>query len=559
MVPDHAAVEAQLDVILRSPAFAASPRMQALLRHLVTATLAGEGERLKGYAIGVDVFERDESFDPQTDSIVRVQTGRLRQLLNRYYHEDGAQDPVRIAIPKGGYAAVFSANAPAAPTLTRGMRFVRARGAIIAGAAALLAAAAVITGLLTGPAIDRATARPTGPVVQIARYRTMEASEVADRLSDGLQFELIDRLARFPNLWVLSVESDEAAGPNAAPDAPSDNAVRADFTLRGSIQIVEDVVRVTSQLEQTSTGAVVWSESSNADLSSAAGILTIQSDIASHVAAQLGQPYGVVQRRMRAEIANSADVGLDDYLCFLKYYEYSSAKTRAGHAEVRACLEDVVARIPQYSTAWAALSWMYGDEERYGFNLRADAAPPFERARDAAERAVRANPTNAAGHEYLALALFYLYDDAGFHASADRALALNPNDSDVLADIGWCLVALDNSERGAELVRKAIALNPGHPPWYHGGLAIYALQNDDAAEAIAHATANARDSGALSGMLLAGAHRLNGDAAQAKAVLAGLETDYPDAMRAPDAFLRTWRVPDKVAGLILGRDDARGV
>ena len=84
MTRERVDVEKQLEAILASEEFASAPKMRALLRYLVDATLGGEVERLKGYAIGVDVFERGAEFDPGTDPIVRVQAGRLRKLLDNY-------------------------------------------------------------------------------------------------------------------------------------------------------------------------------------------------------------------------------------------------------------------------------------------------------------------------------------------------------------------------------------------------------------------------------------------------------------------------------------------
>lgn len=66
----------------------------------------GDGERLKEYAIGVEVFERGREFDPHIDPIVRVEAARLRSKLLEYYLSEGP-DPVVISIPKGSYAAVL--------------------------------------------------------------------------------------------------------------------------------------------------------------------------------------------------------------------------------------------------------------------------------------------------------------------------------------------------------------------------------------------------------------------------------------------------------------------
>jgi predicted ATPase len=104
------AVRAQLARILRSRIFSNAPTLSRLLRHLVEGTLGGHaGGQMKEYSLGVEVFDRGESFDPRTDTIVRVQARRLRMKLQVYYRTVGQFDPVLIEVPTGRYAAVFGA------------------------------------------------------------------------------------------------------------------------------------------------------------------------------------------------------------------------------------------------------------------------------------------------------------------------------------------------------------------------------------------------------------------------------------------------------------------
>src|SRR5260370_6536926 len=100
---DPAHVYRQLDRILASPEFESADRLSRLLRYLVQTGLEHPGNTVKEYALGIDVFDRKPDFDPKIDSVVRVQTGRLRQKLAKYYSEAGAADPVRIEVPRGGY------------------------------------------------------------------------------------------------------------------------------------------------------------------------------------------------------------------------------------------------------------------------------------------------------------------------------------------------------------------------------------------------------------------------------------------------------------------------
>lgn len=117
--PAADAVRAQLDRILASPSFGATPKRRALLRHLVEETLVGRGELLKGFTIAVAVFDRDASFDSKTDPVVRLEARRLRTEIDAYYGTTGAGDPLQISIPKGHYRPSFAwrgaAREPAAP------------------------------------------------------------------------------------------------------------------------------------------------------------------------------------------------------------------------------------------------------------------------------------------------------------------------------------------------------------------------------------------------------------------------------------------------------------
>src|SRR5215467_1948495 len=105
------AIREHLSVLLSSAAFAQVDRLKRFLRYVVEETVAGRSEGLKEYSIGVEVFDREASFDPRTDPIVRVQARRLRARLARYYEEEGRGQEICIELPKGSYVPVFHRRA----------------------------------------------------------------------------------------------------------------------------------------------------------------------------------------------------------------------------------------------------------------------------------------------------------------------------------------------------------------------------------------------------------------------------------------------------------------
>lgn len=110
--PSAANILAALDGLLASESLRLSERNRRFLSFVVNRTVAGQADRIKAYMIGVDVFGRDESFDPGVDPIVRIEATRLRSALTAHYEGAGAEAAVRIAIPPGSYVPVFSWAAP---------------------------------------------------------------------------------------------------------------------------------------------------------------------------------------------------------------------------------------------------------------------------------------------------------------------------------------------------------------------------------------------------------------------------------------------------------------
>jgi len=104
----------ELEAVLRSSLFAKAPSLCHLLSYLAARSLAGDSEQLKEYTIAVEVFGRKPEFNPDEDSIVRVEANRLRKRLKQYYETEGAGHEVRLRIPVGQYAVSFEESAHAA-------------------------------------------------------------------------------------------------------------------------------------------------------------------------------------------------------------------------------------------------------------------------------------------------------------------------------------------------------------------------------------------------------------------------------------------------------------
>lgn len=219
--PPAADVRAQLERILASAGFVNAGRLSRFLRFVVERTLAGEGDQLKEYLIGTDVFDRAADYDPRLDSIVRVEARRLRAKLQEYYAGPGAADAVIVWVDKGSYVARFEARPepsvpqPAAEGIQTGVPATDpdAVGPVPSSPglrrwSPLLGALAILAVLVAGwrlvaRDIASASTRVQVAVLPLTHYDPTP-EPVPDALADAVTDGLIAELARHPGVEVAS-------------------------------------------------------------------------------------------------------------------------------------------------------------------------------------------------------------------------------------------------------------------------------------------------------------------------------------------------------------------
>ena len=276
MAPSPDEVRSALQRVLESEGFANAGRVSRLLSFVVDRTLQGQGDELKEYVLGLEVFDRGDDFDPRVDSIVRVEARRLRARLEDYYRGAGAADPVVISIPRGSYVPVFAHAAPAPsldseiasdaePVVLEGgaagpalrWRFVIAAAA----AAALLVVAASgwrSPGISTAP--EASTPVVEGPVKRLAvlPFATFstdpEAVMLAARITDGVTTEL----ARLGTLAVVSRTSAAQFLSDERPVPEVAQILGADLIMEGSAIVEGGRVKVSARLVDGMLDRKVW-------------------------------------------------------------------------------------------------------------------------------------------------------------------------------------------------------------------------------------------------------------------------------------------------------------
>ena len=121
----------QIDRLAASRTLHGSESLCRLLRYLAQHAIDQPGTPLKEYQIATEVFGRRTDFDPQSDSTIRVQAGRLRAKVAEYYAAEGENDPVLVELPKGSYLLTFR-HRSTPPRPVEGTAAIRNSGLVLA-------------------------------------------------------------------------------------------------------------------------------------------------------------------------------------------------------------------------------------------------------------------------------------------------------------------------------------------------------------------------------------------------------------------------------------------
>lgn len=408
-------------------------------------------ERLKGYTIGIDVFDRAQDFDPQLDSIVRVEAGRLRRLLDQYYVEVGRSDPIRIAVPKGGYVATFSVNA--------------------SGNAADPTGTSETTAPSSAPIA-------TGPAIIVLPFGAISSRIEDQLLADGLTEQIIANLSRFTSLLVLAQDTSLQFKNKAVDVRDLARTLEVRYALVGSVRHASGKVRFTTRLLDATNATLVWSETYDR-VYSPDSLLELQDEIAARVVASTAEPHGLIARRELAREPGQTGRLPKSYLATLHYHAYMRTPNPSLHETVRNELVAVTRDDPDYSMGWFALSALTTDEALFQFNPLPAGPPALDRAASYARRALELDARNHKAYESL-LMVDYLrgnYHEAFAHG--ERALALNPHDAETVACLGCFYCFGGQWEKGLSLIQRAQELSPFHTTAIYFPLMLHCYRSGD--------------------------------------------------------------------------------
>ncbi|RWX08531.1 hypothetical protein EHI42_28340 [Rhizobium hidalgonense] len=506
-IPMPSEIREQLDRIRSSQEFHTPDRGRRFLDYIVEEKLAGRGAYLKAYTIALEVFGRDASFDAQNDPVVRVEAGRIRRALERYYLVAGQFDKVIITIPKGGYVPCFrhacpetdpgplaetadipdpvvqtaAASKPADP-LPLDESAVRSAPAswtfyvtpVFLCLTALIAVFAVPS--LFSP-LSRPSTSPTDqanfPQVVVEPFEDISEAGASAGIARGLTDEVIGRLAKFREIVVISNLPAASAGQ---PLSKAQQEPR--FALQGRVRVEDSRLRLTARFVDRHDGSAIWANSYDRDLR-VQDVFQVEADLAQDMATALASPYGIIFRSNTAMSRSDPD-DWGDYACAQSYYRYRVDLNPKGLDAARTCLQQATKRVPGNSTYWALLSMTYLDELRFRYSLdKAPAPQSLKSALETARRAVYLDPQNARALQALMLANFFSGDVHAALSAGAAAYEINPNDTELAGEYGFRLALSGEWDTGCGLMSRTINKNPNPKGYFEVGLAMCAYMRGD--------------------------------------------------------------------------------
>ncbi len=437
-----AQIRACLERVLASPMFLQSEQQRRFLRYIVTETVAGKTERLKGYTIGVEVFKRDPDFDPAIDSIVRVEAGRLRSKLREYYAGEGRADPAHFDLPKGSYVPAITLRAAASPAPGR-----------------------ADLGMENLDAVASSSAQPATharPSLAVLPFVNMSTDPEQRYFAEGITEDVITDLSKLSGLFVISRHTAFAYKGSDKPLAEIARTLGVRYVIEGSVRRESDRLRITAGLIDTGTDRSLWAERYDRHVTD---IFAVQDDVTRSIVQALQvRLTGVEADRLGHEGTRSVEAH-DAVLRGLERYWVYSAE---ACAEAQGYFLRAVELDPSYATAHAWLARTY--VMQYSQSIISDFDKTMAPALAHAQRAVELDNLLSVAHSILGWTLLWYKDAEQAIAEGRRACALDPNNADANLFLAVTLAAANRAEEGLRYAETGMRLNPHPSTFYLFGL-----------------------------------------------------------------------------------------
>jgi len=320
------------------------------------------------------------------------------------------------------------------------------------------------------------------PCLVVLPFRNLSGSTDDDYFATGLIMDLTTELCRFANLQVISPTTAQSLTTSSGEIYTSASNLGIDYTLGGVIRRKGETLRINSELIDVNSRQMIWADRYEIPI---AEVFELQDEIISQVTSALSVTIDSSRRRAFRH-KPASDFAAYDY--WLKGFADLQQGTVAADKEARGFFQQALGIDSQYARAYAGLSLSYFNEwscqhwEKWDENQ--------EQAYQYALQASRLDENDPVPQLVLGKVLLYRREFERSESYLERALSLNPNDTDCLIQVALCFAYLGRCEEGMALVERVFRLNPHCEAWYYAFAALpyfVGLHHDRALDLVARA------------------------------------------------------------------------
>lgn len=328
-------------------------------------------------------------------------------------------------------------------------------------------------------AVAAPAAGATVPTVAVLPFENLSGGD-AGYFADGITEDLITALSSFHSLAVISRGSSFNYRDRAIPEDIIADELGAQYLVSGSVQRLDNRIRINVQLMDAEAGLQVWGHRYDREMED---VFALQDEITATLVSTLA---GRVEAARLVHARKAAPERLDAYDLVLRGKDHHHRFTAEDTQLCIEMFERAVERDPGYAVAHAWLACGYG----LAIVFRLDDIPKLvDKSQSAAEKGLVLDENESECHRVLAQVQLTRrnLDRAQWHQ--ERALFLNPNDDRILCAQGEILTFVGRADEGLEWVRKSMRLNPYHPQryWTHLARALFHLDRyEDTLAALAN-------------------------------------------------------------------------
>ena len=301
-----------------------------------------------------------------------------------------------------------------------------------------------------------AARKSTKPSILVLPFGDLSQDGANGAFCDALTEDLIADLARLVGVMVMGRGTtfsykDKSVGLREIRD---DLGVA--YVLEGSVRQIGDAVAINAQLGETDSGGQVWAEAFEG---SRDDIFSLQNRITRRIVAAL-QPALIHELADAGGAPDSVDAWVEIARARKAFWRWEKSSMARAVTHVRRA----IAIEPAYAEAHAMLSLIRWGEAISGFTPQPSEA--MSEALSEAQAALSLNDTSAIGHAAMAIALLSAGDHGAAIAEAERAVELQPGQSDILVLAAYPLVYGGAESRALVWAQESLELNPRDPQVY---------------------------------------------------------------------------------------------